>query len=73
MKNLLNKMSNVAIDVALFCVGCVMAAMGLAFLGLMAMVGFALAALALLVSPFLARAEARAPSAAAPRAQAEAA
>ena len=54
MKSLLNNLNATVANVVLFCAGCAMAGLGLAFLGLTAVFAFAAAGLALLVSPFVA-------------------
>jgi len=54
MRSLLNKLTSTVAKVVLVCAGCAMAGLGLAFLGLLTLFALAAAALALLVSPFVA-------------------
>lgn len=53
MTKLMNTAGEALSKVVLFLVGCVMAGIGLAFVMMLAMFGFAVAGLALLAAPFL--------------------
>ena len=53
MKSLLNKVASTVAGVVLFCLGCVMAGLGLSVVALLAMFAMAAAGLAILASPFI--------------------
>lgn len=53
MKNLINTITSTVAGFGLFCVACVMAGIGLAVVGLLAMFAIAAAGLALLATPLL--------------------
>ena len=53
MKTLINKLTSTVSDVVLFTAGLVMAGLGLAFVGTLAMFALIAVGIALLVSPFL--------------------